>query len=172
MYRSAAPGQPSGPDPLLVVPGEGLRGILVGAATHDEVLATFGEDAQVRRHDNGDVFQVDYDYTAREKYEPNRPANWSRPSKLIFEYGLLQAIDVGVYQKQLFTSGGIRIGSTRDEVFGAFGKPCESLIYRGPRWGPSDDIETLRYRWRGIQLAIHHDGRVASFVVFQTRRTS
>ncbi len=170
MYRTAPPDQPDGPDPRLVVPGEGLRGIVVGRATPDEVVATFGSDMKISRHSDGDVFEISYDYSGSGQYEPRRSPNESRPSAFRFKYGLLEAISVGVYQKDLYLAGGVRIGSTKRELLEAFGPPCETLTYVGAAPGPDDDIETLRYRKRGLQVAVHHDGRVASFVVFQTRR--
>jgi hypothetical protein len=169
VYRIPAPGQPS-VDPLLVVPGDGLCGILVGRAIADEVLSTFGDDAQVHRHDDGDVFKIAYDYTGDGEYAPDRARNRARPSAFLFQYGLLRAIEVGVYQSDLHTTGGIHVGSTRDDVYAVFGRPCERLVHPGSQPGPSDDIETMRYRTRGIELSIHHDARVKGFVVFQTRR--
>jgi len=154
------------------VPGEGLRGITVGRATPADVLQTFGEDAELCRHDGGDFFKINYDHDAAEggNYQPDRPAQWSRPSAFLFEYGLLKAINVGVYQKELRTAGGIRVGSTRDEVVHALGQHYESLTSRGDHRDPTDDIETIRYLTLGIQFGVHQGSRVGSFVIFQTRR--
>lgn len=163
MYRTA-------PNPLLVVPGEGLIGILVGGATAGEVLSAFGEDAQIARHADSDVFRISYDYTAEGDYQPDRPLQRRRPCAFQFEHGLLQTIEVGVYQTELYTSGGIRVGSTRAEVLEAFGPQCESLLYSGDPADATDDIEKMRYLSLGIQFSLHHSGRVGSFVVFQTRR--
>lgn len=163
MYRKAVSSPPA-PDPSCVVlPGEGLRGIWVGHAIPDEVLATFGSDADVARYKDGDLFQISYDDLVQ-------PASASRPRKFHFEHGLLKRIDVGPYQKALLTDAGLRIGSTRDDVLATMGDPSEKLHYRGALLNLRDDIDTLRYRTRGIQFAIHDDGRVASFGIFQTRR--
>jgi hypothetical protein len=160
MYRTAGAAPPN--DSRLIVPGEGLRDILVGRATPRDVLAVFGTDAQVNRHSDGNVFQISYEYDAAGEYAPRRDPQAERPAQFHFEYGLLKAIGVGVYQSELYTSHGIRIGSTRDEVRAAFGADGESFV--------DSPVETLRYVRDGIQFGIHGDGCVASFVVFRAQR--
>ena len=156
MYRDV-------PDPLLVTPGEGVGGIHVGGATPDDVLARFGGDAKIDRHADG-VYQINYDYRSTRKYDPRRDAQLSRPCKFEFEFGLLKAIEVGVYQKALYTLGDVRIRSSRRDVIEVFGGAFVALA--------DGDRETLRYLDRGIELVIndHDDLGVVGFTVFRGRR--
>lgn len=152
------------PDPLLVVPGDGLRDVLVGDATPDRVFAEFGRDAQVNRTPGGEIYEIDYDYVEEGVYEPTRPGNDSRPSSFIFKFGLLQAIEIGVYQSLLYTPGGVRIRSERSEVIAAFGSAEEVLS--------EDGTDTLRYMNLGVELRVStsDDFGVSSFIIFRKRR--
>lgn len=160
MYRTAT--RP--PDPLLVVPGDGLREILVGHATPEQVLETFGRDAQLDRRPDGEIYRINYDYAAEGVYEPNRPGNESRPAAFEFDFGLLHSIGVGAYQSALYTRGGVRIRSERSAVIAAFGPPDHTRAH--------DGTETLRYVGFGIEFRVsaEDDFGVASLLVFRGRR--
>lgn len=168
MYRKPAPIVPALDTAYLIVPGEGLRGVWVGFSLPTEVLAIFGSDGELSRHDDGDVFQITYDDDDDD--DDDAPVSAWRPAQFHFEFGLLKSIDVGPYQRALHTDVGLRIGSTREEVIDIMGEANERLLYRGAQPDGRGDIETLRYLERGIQFSIHHDRRVASLLVFQTRR--
>lgn len=160
MYRTAPPR----PDPLLVVPGDGLRDILVGHATPSDVFGTFGGDAKVNRTPCGEIYEISYDYADEDAFLPDRAGNDARPSGFMFEYGLLKAIDVGVYQSALYTPGGVQIRSKRSAVLGAFGAADTTFTH--------DGRETIRYLGLGIEftLSADDDFGVSTFVVFRKRR--
>jgi len=160
VYRTPPPP----PDPLLVVPGQGLRGVLVGRSTAADVLRTFGEDCQVHRHASGDIYKINYDSDEHDAYLPRRPAQEARPEAFDFEYGLLDAIRVGPYQKALYTTGGVRYGSSRAEVRAVFG-PDATVLDEGA-------FDTVRYPVHGIGLSISkaEPFGVTGFVVFRAAR--
>lgn len=147
-----------------MVPGQGLRGILVGRATAAAVLRTFGEDCQIHRHADGDVFQITYDSDEHDAYQPARPAQADRPASFAFEFGLLDAIHVGPYQKALYTTGGVRYGSSPDEVRAVFGTDGTELDAGG--------YETVRYPAHGIELSFATTAPfgVTGYVVFRAAR--
>jgi hypothetical protein len=154
----------SQPDPYLIVPGEGLRGILVGRATAEDVLAEFGTDAKVSRYDSGEIFAISYDYRDDDEYAPDRVSQEGRPAGMRFEFGLLHAIEVGVYQTNLRTSGGAAIGAPKDRVIEVFG-PDHDVVDAG------EGRVTLRYRAIGIELTIDESrAEVVGFVIFRARR--
>ncbi len=157
MYRE-------GPDPLLVTPDGGLRGIWVGSATPSDVLEVFGSDAKVDEHRAGEVYQINFDYSDDDDYEAGRPAQESRPSKFHFEFGLLKAIGLGVYQTALYTTGGVRIRSTRQSVVDVFGAEFVRIDH--------DDREIIRYLGHGIEFHVSTDDDfgVTAINVFRKRR--
>ncbi len=168
MYRKPAPAEPKVDPSCVIIPGEGLRGVWVGYSVASEVLAAFGSDGEISRHDDGDIFQLTFEDEDGE--DEDAPRSASRPEQFHFEFGLLQSIDVGPYQRALRTDVGLRIGSTRADVIEIMGEPDDRLLYRGTLPDRRGDIETLRYLRRGIQFGIHHDGLVASMRIFHTRR--
>jgi hypothetical protein len=150
-------------DDRLVVPGDGLRGVWVGRADADEVLAVFGTDADLYRYTTtGEVYVINYENDARGRYLPTRPGQASRPARFELEFGLVKAIDIGVYQTDLYTTGGVRIGSPEPDVVRVFGAP-------DARWR-SESLETMLYRDRGIALTITEDRTVSGFDIFRARR--
>ncbi len=156
MYRT--PGSPP-EDPLLVVPGEGLRGIRVGEATWEDVVRVFGEDeAGISRYQSGEVFKVDYDNGPGLALASDRPSQAARPGTFDFEFGLLEAIRLNVYQRDLYTIGGLRWGATRAQVLDVFGV--------GDEYTPG----CLRYTDRGIEVTITETLNLFSMVIFRARR--
>jgi hypothetical protein len=151
------------PDPCSIAPGEGLRGIVVGRASAEDVLAEFGTDAKVSRYDSGEVFAISYDYRDDDDYAPDRVSQEGRPSELRFAFGLLHSIAVGVYQTSLRTTGGIAIGASKARVIDVFGQAYE-LIAAG------EGRVTLRYRAIGIELTVDESrAEVVGFVIFRAR---
>lgn len=147
----------------LVEPDRGLCDVWVGRATPSDVLRVFGTDCKIARHENGDIFSINFSYLDNETYEPNRPVQHERPEQFEFEFGLLKSIQVGPYQTKLRTSGKLAIGSSRREVVRVFGDEYD-LVQEG-------EFETLRYRAHGIQLAVDDDDdNVMSFVIFRATR--
>jgi hypothetical protein len=156
MYRTP---QPPTDDPLLVLPGEGLRGIRVGEATPKDVLRVFGRDCRISSFGNdGDVDEISYDYGPSYDLAGDRPEQWVRPAEFGFRFGLLEIIEVGIYQKDLCTIGGLRIGSTREHVIAAL--------------GPGEIVgEGLRYVTLGIELRLDEKLGLTTWYVFRARRT-
>jgi hypothetical protein len=162
MYRTPA-GPPPAPDPHIVYPGWGWGPIVVGRASAEDVLAQVGRDAKVCRHSpSGEIFEIAYDYRAEDAYEPDRPAQAGRPARFEVEFGLVKAIVVGVYQTELVTREGVRIGSRREEAAERLGPPSELL--RGK------DLDTLRYVHLGIEIDVDRsDDEVSSMTIFRAR---
>ena len=162
MYRSPA-GAPPEVDRTLIVPGCGVGPVVVGRWAAEDVLAFHGRDCKVSRHDpSEEIFSINYDYANDDDYDPDRPAQLTRPSGFELEFGLLKAIEIGVYQKGLATREGIRIGTTRDEVLRLVGPPSSIL--------ENDATDTLRYVHLGIELDIDDDDdQVMSMTVFRAR---
>lgn len=157
MYRTQ-------PDPWSIVPGEGLRGILVGRASAEDVLAEFGTDAKVSRYESGEVFAISYDYRDDDDYAPDRVSQEGRPAELGFAFGLLQTIKIGVYQRLIRTTGGIGIGAKKDRVIEVFGADHDIL-------DAGSDRLSLRYRALGIELTVDEArAEVVGFVIFRARR--
>lgn len=163
MYRTAPP-EPPRPDPLLILPGEGLRDIVVGRAVPGDVFDRFGTDAKVNRYSSGEIYAINYDYLDEDDYAPGREGNDARPCTFTFEYGLLDAIELGAYQSALYTPGGVKIRSKRSEVIDAFGLPSETVI--------EEKTEVLRYIRLGIQVTVSTDDDfgVTKIVVFRAQR--
>jgi hypothetical protein len=152
------------PDPHSVAPGEGVRGIVVGRASADDVLLELGTDAKVSRYESGEVFAISYDYRDDDDYAPDRVSQEGRPSEFRFAFGSLQSIGVGVYQTRLRTTGGIAIGASKDRVVEVFGRDHD-VIPAG------EGRVTLRYRALGIELTVDEDrAEVVGFVIFRARR--
>ncbi len=163
MYRDPPPDFPPPPDPRLVEPDRGLRDLWVGRATPDDVLRVFGSDCKIARHDNRDIFSLNYSYLDDEQYKPDRPPQSERPDTFNFEFGLLKQICVGPYQTALRTTGHLAIGAARRDVIRVFGGGYDLLL--------EQEFETLRYRTLGIQLAIDNDDdKVMNFSVFRAAR--
>lgn len=161
MYRE--PEAPTPPDPHLVVPDRGIGDLWIGRATPDDVLRVLGRDCKINRHGERDIYGLDFDYESQRKYTPSRPAQGTRPHQFVFHYGLCSAIRVGVYQKGLRTTGGVRIGSSRADVVATFGEIYDEFL--------DDDFVRLRYRAVGIELALgRSDGAVSYFDVFRATR--
>lgn len=164
MYRTPPPNFPPPPDPLLVVPGEGLRGIWVGRATAADVLREFGEDCQISKQDNGDVFKIDYGSDQHDAYLPDRPAQAARPHNFDFDFGLLESIQVGPYQTELVVAGGIRYGSSRAQVLTVLGHDHVVLDH--------GTFESMRYSHLGIEVSLSSSKpfAVAGYVIFRAAR--
>lgn len=148
-------------DKLVVVPGEGIAGIKVGSSSAEDVLAAFGDDCKVARHDDGKVFRISYDYDGTGKMKADRDENATRPCGFDLKSGVVSQIDVGVYQRELTLKGGIRVGSTLDEVVACFGDGYEKP--------PADDspLDEIRYPTKGVKLYVRREsGKVTAFYVF------
>jgi len=161
VYRTPPASFPPPPDPLFIEPDRGLRALWVGRASPEDVLRVLGEDCQVNRYDNGDIFGLDYAYEANDRYAPTRDGQTKRPCHFAFEFGVLKAIRVDVYQVSLYTTGKVRIGSSRADVLATFGDQHELLR--------DESLQTLRYRTIGIELALL-DEAVSSFTIFRALR--
>lgn len=135
-----------------LVAGEGLRGLLVGRATVEDVERELGHGERVA-YEDGDVFQL--------KYGSGDPG---RPHHLDFDHGMLQAITVSATQTEFVTAGGLRIRSSRAEVIAALGEPDQILT--------DDTVDTLRYLDRGLELGVANDDDFGVLVitVFRARR--
>lgn len=162
MYRQPA-GSPPRVDRPLIVPGVGVGSAVVGRSTAEEVLAWFGSDCKVSRYDpSGDIFDIDYDYASDNDYAPGRPVQTSRPAGFAFEFGLLKAIEVGVYQSELVSPEGLRIGSTRADVLALLGQPSAVLVEAAG--------DTLRFVHLGVQLDVaRDDDTVVGMKIFRPR---
>jgi hypothetical protein len=162
MYRSPA-GAPPTADRCVVVPGIGVGPAIVGRSSAEEILALFGTDCRVSRHQpSGEIFEVSYEYVNDEDYEADRPAQLTRPAGFDFEFGMLKAIEIGVYQEGLATPEGIRIDTPRAEVLRIFGPPTTTLV--------GESIDTLRYVHLGIDVEISKkDDDVMGMHVFRAR---
>jgi len=134
---------------VTIEPGVGLRGIVVGKSTPEEVLAVFGSDTQVNRYDSGEIFSLSYSYDGEGNYDADRKANYKRPSQFSFERGKLQEIDIGVFQQDIATPGGIHTDSTRADVERVFGKPEVVVPVLA-----TDKLQKIRYPKRGIEFWI------------------
>jgi hypothetical protein len=134
---------------ILVEPGKGIKGIVVGQSSPDDVLRVFGRDALVSKHKDGEVFQISYAYDANGQYDPGRAANHTRPSKMEAKRGRITRISVGVYQEDLHTTGGLFSGSTKAEMIATFGEP-DAIV-------PGSAIDSYIYRRRGIELWVDRE---------------
>jgi hypothetical protein len=151
-----------GPPWRLIVPGIGVGPAIVGRSSAEEVLDSFGTDCKVSRYESGEIFEISYDYENEDDYEADRPAQAARPSDFAFEFGLLKAIGVGVYQVELATREGVRIGMPGTELVRLLGPP--SYVLAG------STVDTLRYVVLGIELDVDHDDHdVNNLTVFRAR---
>ncbi|MGZ3421793.1 MAG: hypothetical protein ACXVEE_28215 [Polyangiales bacterium] len=132
----------------MVVPGVGIGGVRVGVSTPEDVLRAWGCDAKINRFGKGPIDQIIYDYDGSDKYAPDRPDNRARPSGFRFKGGVLERIDVGVYQKELHTTGGITVYTPLQVVTATLG-PGE--------YETGNPLDTLRYPALGLELWISHD---------------
>ncbi len=150
-------------DRTTILPGVGVGPIVVGRTTAAEVLALLGNDCRVSRHDpSQEVFEISYDYENDEDYEPDRAAQLTRPATFRFEFGMCQAIEIGVYQEGLATREGIRCGTKQAEVRRWLGEPSE-VLHKG-------SMDTLRYSHFGIDIEIgREDDEVVGMEVFRAR---
>lgn len=159
MYRTPH-GSPARPDRRLIVPGRGVGHAVVGRSTAEEVLEHFGHDCKVSHYPSREVFQISYDYENDDDYAASRPAQAARPSAFAFEFGLLQSIVIGVFQKELATAEGVRIGMPRRAVVGRLGEPSRLVAEKA--------FDVLRYVELGIQLEIsREDDSLTRMVIFR-----
>lgn len=159
IYRE--PDLPTPRDPHLIEPDRGYRNLLVGGATPAQVLATLGDDCKLATYGSGEITAIDYSYD-RDRYDPSRAMQHTRPESFSFAFSLCNAITIGPYQKDLYTTGRIGYGATRAAVLDVFGAAYEEL--RDP------EITTLRYAQDGIQFLLGRDGTVTHWVVFRALR--
>ena len=162
MYREPAGGMPTF-DRTLVIPGVGVGPGIVGRVSADEVVALFGTDCRISRHEpSNEIFEISYAYANEDDYAPDRPLQLTRPATFNFEFGLCQSIEIGVYQQGLATREGVRIHMPRPEVLRLLGQPTEVLR--------SESIDSLRYVHLGIEIDIDHDDEaVMGMTIFRAR---
>lgn len=144
---------------LEIVPGVGFGELRLGQSTAEEALATLGDDAKLNRHPDGELYQINYAYSDGETYDPARRRNWSRPDQLSFKRGVLVELEVGVYNRQLRTPGGLNTQrSTLADAEREFGERYE--LTHGEKLD--------QYRWprRGVEVWVSPEhGTVNSFRV-------
>lgn len=120
-------------DSTLIVPGWGLRGIVVGRSTPEDVLAELGRDCKISTFNLpwgfNDINEINYDYTADEVYSPDRPENSARPSLFQFSIGVLSEIHISSNQRGLRTTGGIVLWPTAASFPSQFSLPFAELCH-------------------------------------------
>jgi hypothetical protein len=127
--------RPLVPNALEVDPTEGLGGVRIGASTVEDALEAFRRDGRVFRLEPSQaVLSISYDYDEAGRYKPDPDGNHHRPAELGFDpsTGLLSKMKLSVYQRGLFTTGGLNTqSSTADDVTRVLG-PCPDVLSYGP----------------------------------------
>ncbi|MCB9753002.1 MAG: serine/threonine protein kinase [Myxococcales bacterium] len=169
--RTLPPALPPDPDNCVVL-GRGLRGVDFGRSTYRDALEIFGADCTVHTYDRDSIsgeealaakgariWEISYARDAKGEWTPDRPGNERRPSavQINSDTGLVTRLDIGVYQRALYTREGLHRASTRAEMIALYGEP--------DRFEDGDPLSTYEYA-RGLEVWIskEHDA-VNSFRV-------
>ena len=144
---------------IVVQPGVGVAGMVIGESTAEDVLTTYGRDAKVSRHSDGEVFNINYAYDGEGGFDAGRTANLTRPGQFHFRGGRLSKIDFGVYNRAFRTPGGIDTNnSVLDDMVSEFGRHYQ--LSHG------NTLDTYRYENQGIEFYVNPAGdRITSFFV-------
>jgi hypothetical protein len=173
-----------GHGPQILLPGRGIRGVVVGQSSVDDVLRVFGCDAFVR-HDLPGLLVVDYDLSDSMPRAPQ----FDRPAAFVFRAGKLLRIAVSRRQINVRTPGGSRAGwpllaeipaTTRESASreaGSLGviEPVEPgwFFGLGTTWRNPDGFEMLRFPKAGIAFAFpkgEPDAAARAMVIFPPER--
>jgi hypothetical protein len=130
--------------PLLLVPGAGVAGLVIGKSKLEDAVGVFGGDGYVQGSAN-DIAFLSYDED-KDGWHLETPRNRRRPQALFFgQDGVLWKIRIGPQQTEFKTQGGLGIGATKDDLTRVLGADfsCDPF-----------DPSVLDYAERGISCVV------------------